>query len=83
MPDATEWNRRYLRMAREVADWSKDPSTGVGAILVDPEYNLFSTGYNGFASKVKDTPERLNNRTLKPKYRRQNCYEKPSVNAEK
>ena len=67
MPSQTEWDRRYLRMAREVSDWSKDPSTGVGAILVDPEYNLISTGYNGFASKVRDTPERLNNRTLKLK----------------
>jgi dCMP deaminase len=28
------WDERYMRIANEVAAWSKDPSTRVGAVLV-------------------------------------------------
>lgn len=42
-----EWDRRFLKIAREVATWSKDPSTQVGAVIVDPDQRVVSLGYNG------------------------------------
>ena len=51
-------------MAMEVASFSKDPSTKVGAVIVN-EYNRFvSMGYNGFPRKMKDD-NRLHDRSLK------------------
>ena len=29
-----KWDERYLRLAKEVSTWSKDPSTQVGAVAV-------------------------------------------------
>lgn len=63
---ATNWDRRYLELAKHVASWSKDPSTQVGAVIVNRN-RVVSLGYNGFASMVADTPERWNNRELKYK----------------
>ena len=55
-------------MAKFVSTKSKDPSTKVGAIIVEPDTNLLiSSGYNGFPRGVDDTPERYNDRELKYK----------------
>ncbi len=63
-----KWDLRFLRMAEEYATWSKDPSTQVGCVIVDPNTRrVLSGGYNGFPRGIKDTPERLNNRELKYK----------------
>ena len=32
-----KWDLRFLEMARNAAGWSKDPSTKVGAIIVDDD----------------------------------------------
>ncbi len=61
-----KWNIRFLEMAELVALWSKDPSSKVGAVIVDDK-KIVSTGYNGFAQYVKDTSERLNHRPTKLK----------------
>lgn len=64
-----KWDKRFIGLAEHVAQWSKDPSTKVGAVLVRPESNLVvGIGYNGFARGVEDTDERLNNRDLKYKF---------------
>lgn len=59
------WDRWFLGMAEYVATASKDPSTKVGAIIVDPQRRIVSTGYNGLPQGVEDTDERLNNREIK------------------
>lgn len=41
-------------MAQLVATWSKDPSTQVGAVIVDTHNRIISTGFNGFPRGVKD-----------------------------
>lgn len=61
------WDRWYLGMAEYVSTASKDPSTKVGAIIVDSERRIVSCGYNGLPKGVEDTDERLNNRDLKYK----------------
>lgn len=56
------WDHYFLRLARLTATASKDPSTRVGAVIVDPERRVVSTGYNGAARGVRDDPERLADR---------------------
>ncbi|MBE6458768.1 MAG: dCMP deaminase family protein [Alphaproteobacteria bacterium] len=49
-----------MEVAELVATWSKDPSTKVGAIVVGPDREIRSTGYNGVVRGVDDDiPERL------------------------
>lgn len=62
-----KWDARFLRIAaREVSTWSKDPSTKCGAIITSNN-RIVSTGYNGFPSRIADTPERLGDRETKYK----------------
>jgi dCMP deaminase len=64
-----KWDNRFLALAEHVAQWSKDPSTKVGAVVVERDtYLVLGLGYNGFARGVKDTEERLNNRELKYRF---------------
>lgn len=63
----TNWDSRFMHIARSVALWSKDPSRKVSAIAVK-DRRVLSTGYNGFPRGVADTEERLNNRELKYKF---------------
>jgi dCMP deaminase len=60
-----KWDERFLRLAREVATWSKDPSTKVGAVIVRSNRTVASLGYNGFARGVLDNSERYEKRELK------------------
>jgi len=59
-----KWDRRYLELAKIVSSWSKDPSTRVGAVVVN-DNRIVSVGYNGFPEGVDDTDERLQDRNLK------------------
>ncbi len=64
-----KWDLRYLRVAKEVSTWSKDPSTQVGAVTVKPHYGqILTQGYNGFPRALQDLPERLEERITKYKY---------------
>lgn len=63
----SKWHSRYMAMAKLVSTWSKDPSTKVGAVIVDADNRLVSVGYNGLPQGIEDTDERLNNRELKYK----------------
>ena len=55
----TDWDRRFLELADHIAGWSKDPSRGVGAVIVGPNKQILATGYNGLPRGVDDRPERL------------------------
>ena len=61
----TNWHERFLKLAEHIADWSKDPSTKVGAVIVDHNRRIISTGYNGFPIGVEDLDERLHKREIK------------------
>lgn len=43
-----------MDIAKQVATWSKDPSTKVGAIIVDENNKIISTGYNGTLPQIDD-----------------------------
>lgn len=60
-----KWDLRFLKLADHVAQWSKDPSTKVGAVIVDPERRVLSVGYNGFPRGVLDDEDRYNIRDTK------------------
>ena len=57
---------RFLEMAKMVGSWSKDPSTQVGAVIVDDDRRVISLGYNGFPKGGADN-QRLDDR--KEKYK--------------
>jgi len=61
-----KWNMRFLEMAKMVGSWSKDPSTKVGAVIVDDNRRVVSLGYNGFPKGVADN-NRLEDRNEKYK----------------
>ena len=60
---SNKWDMRFLEMARHVSEWSKDPSTKVGVVLVK-DRKVVATGYNGFPKGIADD-ERLHNREQK------------------
>lgn len=60
-----KWFRRYMELAAQVATWSKDPNTQVGAVVVGAKGQILSQGYNGFPRGVRDTAKRLNDRETK------------------
>lgn len=53
------WDRRFLALADQIATWSKDPSRGVGAVIVSPARQIVATGFNGLPRGIEDLPERL------------------------
>ncbi|MFM1890651.1 MAG: hypothetical protein RLZZ565_1408 [Planctomycetota bacterium] len=54
-----KWHRRFLALSEMIATWSKDPSRGVGAVIVSPAKQVISTGFNGLPRAIEDLPERL------------------------
>ena len=63
-----KWDLRFLEMASLISGWSKDPSTRVGAVIVNKDKQIISLGYNGLPKKIPDDPIILNNRFEKYKY---------------
>jgi len=49
-----KWDIRFLKMCQLVSTWSKDPSTKVGAAIVDTDNRIVSIGFNGYPTGVKD-----------------------------
>lgn len=62
------WDSRFLSLADHISCWSKDPSTKTGAVIVDRDRRIISTGYNGFPRGVTDSHSRLSDRAEKYKF---------------
>lgn len=60
-----KWHARFISLAAHVAEWSKDPSTQVGAVIVDSDRRVVSLGYNGLPRGVQDDSYILNNKQIK------------------
>ena len=56
MNNQEKWDLRFVNLAEEVAGWSKDPSTQVGAVAVNDRIGtVVAQGYNGFPRGIQDT----------------------------
>lgn len=49
---------KFVPVAEAIAGLSKDPSTRVGAIVLDDDSNILSVGFNGFPRGVRDDEDR-------------------------
>jgi dCMP deaminase len=56
---AVHWDGYFMNLAAMVATKSKDRSTKVGCVVVGPDNEIRSTGYNSFPRGINDdAPER-------------------------
>lgn len=62
-----KWDKRFLRIAKEVSSWSRDPSHRVGAVAVS-DRRILATGFNGFPREVIDHDWRWRSQELKNRY---------------
>lgn len=49
------WDEYFINIADVVRQKSKDPSSKIGAIIVGPNNNIISTGFNGFPRGIDET----------------------------
>lgn len=68
MFDQLKWDKRWLRRAYEISMWSKDPSTKVGAVVVNNLNQSVGEGFNGFPRGVDDDWKRYEDREQKYKF---------------
>ena len=61
----SKWDLRFIDLAIHISQWSKDPSTKVGCVIVGEDREIRSTGFNGFPRGIDDTSERLEDRNQK------------------
>ena len=61
----SKWDVRFLRLAREVATWSKDRSTQVGAVIIGADRTAGSYGYNGYPRNINGDQEDRHERPTK------------------
>ena len=54
-----------MDMAELVSTWSKDPSTKVGAVIVDSKQRVVSVGFNGFPRGMHDAHHKLQDKSYK------------------
>lgn len=60
-----DWDAYFIKMARLVSEKSKDRATKVGCVIVGPNNEVRSTGFNGFPRNVNDNNEKRHERPAK------------------
>jgi dCMP deaminase len=58
-----KWDIYFLDIANVVREKSKDPSSTIGAVIVGPDHEIRSTGFNGFPRGIN---ENINERWVRP-----------------
>jgi hypothetical protein len=53
MREIPSWDQYYLDICKVVAARSKDPNTQIGCVIVGPNHEIRSTGYNSFPPQVR------------------------------
>lgn len=59
------WKQYFVELAQLASTKSKDRSTKVGAVIIGPNNEIRTTGYNGFPRKVNDDVEARHSRPTK------------------
>jgi dCMP deaminase len=62
------WDVRFMHLAEFVANWSKDRSAKIGCVIVGPDHEVRSLGYNGFPRGCNDNRDDRHERPAKYKY---------------
>jgi len=60
------WDEYFFEMISLIAKKSKDPSSKIGCVIVGPDNEVRSTGYNGFPRGIKDDIEEVPERYERP-----------------
>lgn len=60
-----DWDKRFIELTHSIAQWSKDKSKKVGAVIVDEDRRVISTGYNGIVQGCNDEAEERHIKPLK------------------
>lgn len=63
----SKWDWRFINAAKFFANWSKDPNTKCGAVIVRPDRTICSIGFNGFPRGMSDYSDQYENREIKLK----------------
>lgn len=64
----TDWDARFMALARHIGEWSKDRSTKVGCVITGSGRRILTVGYNGFPRGVNDFPDSRHERPVKYKW---------------
>lgn len=62
------WDKKFIDLVNHIANWSKDKSTKVGAVIVNDRNKILSVGYNGFPIGVNDNIDERHARPTKYKW---------------
>lgn len=60
-----KWDDKFMELASHVSTWSKDRSTKCGCVIVGPDKEIRSTGYNGMPRGVDDEVDQRHIRPTK------------------
>lgn len=60
-----EWDEYFMKIAETVALKSKDPSSQMGCVIVDPSKRVVSLGYNGMVQGSDESKMTLSERPMK------------------
>jgi len=59
------WNEYFLNIAEQVKEKSKDRNTKIGSVIIGPDNEIVSTGYNSFPRGINDDMEERQQRPEK------------------
>lgn len=62
------WDEYFINIAMTVKEKSKDPSSKIGAVIVGPDKQILSTGFNGFPRGIDETDPARWERPIKYDY---------------
>ena len=65
MKDLPSWDEYFMGIADQAAARSKDPSTQLGCVIVDPNHRPVSFGYNGMVQGADESKMTLSERPMK------------------
>lgn len=60
-----KWIKHFLKLAEQIASASKDRSTKVGCVIIGPNKEIRTTGYNGAPIGYPDDREHIHTRPAK------------------
>lgn len=64
----SSWDLKFMGLAEHIATWSKDRGRKIAAVIVGPDNEIRSTGFNGIPRGVRDDLEERHSHETKEKY---------------